>query len=185
MGLLDQVLGGAVPAPQTGRRGMSPMMMALLALLAYRTLQSRGGLGGMLGGNAAPAPGTNPGLNPGASPNGGGLGGLLKGALGGLLAGGAAGSLLNGGIGDLLKQFQQNGMGDVANSWIGTGPNKSISPQQLEEALGPDAVNSLAEQAGMPREQILSGLSQGLPGLVDQLTPQGRVPSEDEAARWV
>jgi uncharacterized protein YidB (DUF937 family) len=93
-----------------------------------------------------------------------------------LLAGGAAGGLLNGGLSDLLNRFQQNGHGDVANSWIGTGPNRAVSPDQLQEALGPDTVNSLAEQAGISQIDLLSGLSRDLPDAVDQLTPEGRIP---------
>jgi uncharacterized protein YidB (DUF937 family) len=185
MGLLD-VLGGAA-APPARSRGMSPMTMALLALLAYKAFQRKGGgLGGMLGGaNASPGRPSGGGPNLVPAQSGDGLGGLLKGALGGLLAGGAAGGLLNGGLNDLLRQFQQQGLGDVANSWVATGPNRPVSPPQIEQALGPETVNSLAEQAGMPRAELLDGLSDGLPDLVDQLTPEGRVPDPEEASRWV
>src|SRR5438034_977738 len=82
--------------------------------------------------------------------------------LGGLLAGGAAGSVISGGLGDLLKQFQQNGQGDAANSWVSSGPNKQISPNDLASALGVDQINSLASQTGLPRDELLSGLSQHL-----------------------
>ena len=63
-----------------------------------------------------------------------------EGPLLGLLGGGAAGGILSGGLGDLLKQFQQNGQGDKAQSWIASGPNKAVSPRELEEALGPDKI---------------------------------------------
>jgi uncharacterized protein YidB (DUF937 family) len=108
---------------------------------------------------------------------------LLKGGLGGLLASGAAGSVLSGGLNDLLKQFQQSGQGEVAQSWIGTGPNKSISPNDLASALGADRINTLAGFSGMSRDDLLNGLSQQLPEVVDQLTPDGRLPTEQEAAR--
>jgi uncharacterized protein YidB (DUF937 family) len=88
-------------------------------------------------------------------------------------------------LNDLLKQFQQNGQGDVAKSWIGSGPNKAISPNDLASALGADRVNTLAGLSGMSREEMLSGLSRQLPDVVDQLTPQGRLPTEQEAARFV
>ena len=120
-----------------------------------------------------------------------GLGDILKGelgnlgGLGGMLAGGAAGSVLSGGLGELLKQFQQSGHGDLANSWVGTGPNKEISPHELGKALGDDTVNSLAEQAGLSKVELLQGLSDQLPGIVDQLTPHGRVPTEDEMSKLV
>src|ERR1700681_3799390 len=74
---------------------------------------------------AAPPPAPSPAN---AGQPGGGLGDLLKGGLGGLLAGGAAGSVISGGLGELLKPFQQNGQGAVANSWGGPGPNKQIAP---------------------------------------------------------
>ena len=101
MGLLDQVLGGA-GAPSGGTGGMSPITMALMGLLAYRTFEGKGRLADMLGRNPA-VPGTSNAMPGGTS--GGGLGGML----GALLGGGAAGTVLSGGLGDLLKQFQQNG----------------------------------------------------------------------------
>ena len=112
-----------------------------------------------------------------AAPSGGGLGGLL----GGLLGGGG----LAGGLGQLLQQFGQNGHGAVANSWVTTGPNRAISPDQLLEALGPDTVDQLSQQTGVPRDQIGTQLSQVLPQAVDQLTPEGRLPTHAEASQWV
>jgi uncharacterized protein YidB (DUF937 family) len=107
----------------------------------------------------------------------------MKGGLGGLLAGGAAGSVLSGGLNDLLKQFQQNGQGEVANSWVGTGPNKAISPTDLASALGADRINTLVAQTGMSRDELIAGLSQQLPEVIDQLSPEGRVPTDQEMAR--
>ncbi len=104
--------------------------------------------------------------------------------LGGLLAGGAAGSVLSGGLGDLLKQFQQNGHGDAVNSWVGTGPNKQIAPGDLANALGADQIDQLTSRTGMSRDQLLSELSQELPGAVDHFTPDGRVPTDHEMSRW-
>jgi uncharacterized protein YidB (DUF937 family) len=100
--------------------------------------------------------------------------------LGGLLAGGAAGSVISGGLGDLLKQFQQNGQGEVANSWVGKGENKPIAPGDLANALGADQIDSLASHSGMSRDELLRGLSQYLPGVIDHLTPDGRLPTESE-----
>ncbi len=126
----------------------------------------------------APSPKTiNAGL-PGAG--GGGLGDLLKGGLGGLLAGGAAGSVLSGGLGDLMKQLQQGGQGDAANSWVGKGQNKAIAPGDLASALGADQINAIAAQAGLSRDDLLKGLSQYLPDVVDHLTPDGRLPDANE-----
>jgi uncharacterized protein YidB (DUF937 family) len=187
MGLLD-VLNGmqngprGQRAPSSSSGGMSPMTMAILGLLAFKAVKS------FTGGQQATRP-TSPGAVPGggtsnaALPGGGGLGDLLKGGLGGLLAGGAAGSVLSGGLNDLLKQFQQSGHSDTANSWVGTGPNKDISPNDLASALGSDKINALMSQSGMSRDDLLQGLSQYLPQVVDQLTPQGRLPTDQEAAR--
>ncbi len=110
----------------------------------------------------------------------GGMGDLLKGGLGGLLGGAAAGSVISGGLGDLLKQFQQNGQGDAANSWVSNGPNKEIAPDDLAKALGGDQINSLASQSGMSRDELLNGLSQYLPDVINHLTPDGRLPTESE-----
>ena len=118
-----------------------------------------------------------------AGVSGGGLGDLLSRGLGGLLASGAAGSVLSGGLNELLKQFQQSGHGDVAKSWVGTGPNKGISPNDLAKTLGSDQLDTLMMQTGMSRDELIAGLSQVLPEVVDKLTPQGRVPTEQEISR--
>ena len=175
---------------------MSPMMMAILGLLAFKAVKSlAGSQPSTAPANTRVSPGTNPSqantrvpsgqtpINVGAPGSGGGFGDLLKGGLGGLLAGGAAGSVLSGGLNDLLKQFQQNGQGETVNSWVGTGPNKQISPNDLGSALGSERINALLDQTGMSRDDLLSGLSQYLPQVVDQLTPHGRLPTEQEAQR--
>jgi uncharacterized protein YidB (DUF937 family) len=164
----------------SGSGGMSPLTMALLGLLAYKAIKSFSGSQP----SAAPAgPGAPAGSNigaPGAGSNAAGsLGDLLKGVLGG----GAAGGALSGGLNDLLKQLQQNGQGAAANSWVGTGQNKTIAPKDLASALGADRINSLMAYSGMSREDMLSGLSEHLPNVVDKLTPDGRLPTEEEAGR--
>jgi uncharacterized protein YidB (DUF937 family) len=88
-------------------------------------------------------------------------------------------------LGDLVKQFQQSGHGDVINSWVSPGANKTISPNTLADALGADRINALMAQSGMSREELLDGLSQELPSVIDQLTPEGRVPTEQEATRLI
>ena len=213
MGLLDilntiQSGGGdpqarRAPMPAGQSQGMSPIAKALLGLLAVYAAKNMGmggappaqqpgnmragypgggpagevgggGLGDLLGGMLG-------GGRPSSAPGGGGLGGLL----GGLLGGGAAGSALNGGLGGLIDQLQRSGQGDVARSWVGTGPNKMISQDDLATALGADTLDTLAGQTGMDRDEMLAGLSQQLPRFVDQLTPDGRLPTDEEAARLV
>jgi|tagenome__1003787_1003787.scaffolds.fasta_scaffold20931632_4 uncharacterized protein YidB (DUF937 family) len=178
--MFDNLFGGS------GRGGMSPITLALMGVLAYRTLKGKGRLADMLGRKPGDGgmPGGNPyGGNAGApdphSAGGGGLGGLL----GGLLGGGAAGGALSGGLSDLLRQFQQNGQGDKAESWINRGANKPVSPHELEQGLGEERIAWLMQETGLPRDQLLAGLSRELPQAVDQLTPEGRIPSDEEAAR--
>ena len=206
MGLID-VLNGMQNGPRgqrdpsatpnSGSGGMSPITMAILGLLAYKAMK---GLAGSQP-SAAPAntrvppggktidvnvPSGSAKVPSGSAPeSGGGMGDLLRGGLGGLLAGGAAGSVLSGGLNDLLRQFQQNGHGDVASSWIGFGPNKAISPNDLANALGADRIDALMAQSGMSRDELLHGLSQQLPAAIDELTPNGRVPTGQEAARLI
>ena len=90
-----------------------------------------------------------------------------------------------GGLGGLLRQFQQSGFGDAINSWIGTGPNKPVAPVQVSDALSPEIVDMLSQRTGLPRDQVASILSQVLPKLVDQLTPEGRLPTQHEMARLI
>ncbi|MBR0960869.1 YidB family protein [Bradyrhizobium japonicum] len=192
MGLLD-VLNGmqngprgpSMPSSEKSSGGMSPMTMALLGLLAWKAFKHL--TAGQPG--AAPAPQQRSPLPPPTPANtsnstlggnSGGLSDLLKGGLGGLLAGGAAGTVLSGGLGDLLNQLQQSGQGDTANSWVGKGENKPIAPGDLASALGADQIDSLSAQSGLSREELLSGLSQYLPQVIDHLTPDGRLPTENE-----
>jgi uncharacterized protein YidB (DUF937 family) len=185
MGLLDVLNGmqqgprGPSDASAQSSGGMSPMTMAILGLLAFKAFKHL--TGSQPGAAPAPSPAPSP-ANTGVPGSGmaGGLGDVLKGGLGGLLAGGAAGSVISGGLGDLLKQFQQSGQGDAANSWVSPGPNKQISPGDLASALGADQINTLTSQSGLSRDELLAGLSQHLPGVIDHLTPDGRLPTESE-----
>jgi uncharacterized protein YidB (DUF937 family) len=173
--------GPSNPSAQSSG-GMSPMTMAILALLAYKAVKHLGG-SSQPGASPAPAPAPGNTVNAGLpGGGGGGLGDVLKGGLGGLLAGGAAGSVISGGLGDLLKQFQQSGHGETANSWVSPGPNKQISPGDLAGALGADQISHLVSQSGLSRDELLAGLSQQLPEVVNHLTPNGRLPTEDEVS---
>jgi uncharacterized protein YidB (DUF937 family) len=128
-------------------------------------------LGGMLGGGGRQA-----------QAGGGGLGDLL----GPLLGGAAAGGALNGGLRKMIEDMQQNGQGDTVKSWVSSGENRSIDSEDLARAIGLDDIDAVARQTGMPRQQLLSELQQHLPEFVNQLTPDGRLPSDDEAnSRWV
>jgi uncharacterized protein YidB (DUF937 family) len=192
MGLLDIINGmqngprGQTTSAPAGSGGMSPMTMALVGLLAYKAIKHLS-QGQTSAETTSPNVSTPAGTTAGGlgSLLSGGLGGLLQGPLGGLLAGGAAGSVLSGGLNDLVKQFQQSGQGDVAQSWVGTGPNKEISPNDLSKALGEDRIKTLMAHSGLSREELIAGLSQQLPELINQLTPNGRIPTEQEASRLI
>jgi uncharacterized protein YidB (DUF937 family) len=183
MGLLD-VLNGmqngprgpSTPSSQESSGGMSPMTMAILGLLAWKAFKH---LTADQSGTA-PQPSPTPAPSPAATAGGSGLSDVLKGGLGGLLAGGAAGTVLSGGLGDLLNQLQQSGHGETANTWVGKGQNKPIAPGDLANALGADQIDSLSAQSGLSRQDLLSGLSQYLPQVIDHLTPDGRLPTENE-----
>ncbi|MEO8305582.1 MAG: YidB family protein [Betaproteobacteria bacterium] len=159
-------------------RGM-PSMIALLGLLAVAGYQNRDKIAEVLGGGSQ---GSSNG--PGPDNQQGGQGGVL-GKLGGLLSGASAGSVLSGGLGDLIERFKRNGQGQAADSWVKTGPNQHLGPDQLEQAIGPDVLNTLSQQTGLSREELLTRLTRELPGAVDKFTPEGRLPTEDEAARLI
>jgi uncharacterized protein YidB (DUF937 family) len=160
MGLLDQVIGNVLGSRGGGQGlGQGSVMGgggggSPLMMALMALLGSRG-----MGGSS-------------------GLGGMMGGMLGGGGMGGA------GGLGGLLQQFQSSGHGDKFQSWVGPGENHSIAPHELEEALGPDQVEQLASQTGMPRGDMLKELSHVLPGAVHELTPQGRLPNDDEMRHW-
>ncbi|WP_428659094.1 YidB family protein [Reyranella sp.] len=182
MGLFD-ILTGMRNGPRggggRGGGGMSPIILAALGLLAYKAVKSF---------NNAPQPAQHPqgNLPPGAPAAGDGLGGLLQSlGLGGASAAGSGGlgGILSGGLGDLIKQFQNSGKGELAESWVGTGQNRTIPPADLAQVLTPEQLDFLTQKTGLGREELLAGLSQQLPEVVDKLTPQGRLPSPQEIDR--
>jgi uncharacterized protein YidB (DUF937 family) len=89
-----------------------------------------------------------------------------------------------GGLGGLLQSFQQGGHGDIINSWIGPGQNQPITPDQLHQALGPQGVDNLSRLTGVAAPDLISELSRVLPGVIDRLTPQGRIPNQVEMSHW-
>jgi len=177
-GMRNGPQGGATTSTSGSAGGMSPITMGLLALLAYKALKGSGVLG------SSPSELPRPVGPTSASPQPRGeesdwLSGLEK-----MIAGGGAGSILSGGLGELLKKFQQTGQGQVAQSWIGTGSNRPVAPEDLEKAIGLDTLDALSQRTGIPRDRILAELKEHLPSTVDTLTPEGRIPNEQEARRW-
>ena len=116
------------------------------------------------------------------------LGGLTRGSSAG--SGSGTGNILlqlvlsmlqqQGGLGGVLGKFREAGMGDQADSWVGTGQNMNISPNQLEQVFGSGALSDIASKLGMSQDQAGSAMSQMLPELINQLTPQGQVTPDSE-----
>ncbi len=180
---VKHVTGGG--QPQSAPAGGGTATTADRTALPGGSAGSPGGLGDILGSVLGGGKSSLPGGSSvgGGAPAGGGLSDLLKGGLGGLLAGGAAGTVLSGGLNDLLKQLQDGGQKDAADSWVAKGQNKQIDPNDLAGALGADQISTLMNQTGLSQQELMSGLSQYLPGVIDQLTPDGRLPSENELRR--
>ena len=147
-----------------------PSLAALLGLLAVAGYQNRDKLAEMLRGAQAKsgASAGSPADREAAPDN-----------LGGLLGGTSVGGLLSGGLRDLIDSFKSSGQGEIADSWVRTGPNKPISPQELERAISPEVWANLSEQTGLSRHELLSRLSRELPEAVDKYTPEGRLPAPD------
>jgi uncharacterized protein YidB (DUF937 family) len=133
-----------------------PLIIALLALLASRA---------MSGGGQKKTPAEMPKL-PEAAPQ----------------PAEDPGSVLDG-LGGLIDQFQKKGLGDVIDSWVTRGQNKSVAPDQVSVALGGDVVNELSRRTGLSRDQVVDELARMLPNVVDKLTPDGRLPTRQELMR--
>ncbi len=175
MGLLD-VLNGMQNGPRgastPGTGGMSKITMALLGLLAYKAYK------GMGSSQPSPAPSRNPQAQSNDEP--GGLAGVLRTIFGG---GSVPGPVLRRGVDNTVRDLEQSGHGEVARSWVDKGPNRPITPDKLAAALGEDAIRDLTEQTGMDRDDLLATLSEHLPRVIDHLTPEGRLPTDQEASR--
>jgi len=89
-------------------------------------------------------------------------------------------TLLTGGLMDLVRQFQNSGQAETVQSWISTTPNRQVSATDLSKVLTEEQVVFLMARTGLSREELLAGLSKQLPAAVDNLTPEGRVPTSAE-----
>ena len=146
MGFLTQVIRTAVISAVGAKlaRGRSPIVVALLTLLASRALANRDGSKEEQAKRSGQEQETQ------------------------------------GGLGALLERFQKGGLEDLIKSWIGRGANKPITPVQLHQALGPEKIDELSSESGIPRDDLLSQLSRLLPEVIDKLTPNGRLPADAE-----
>ena len=153
---LEDMVRSSTPGGNIGK----PLMIALGALLASGVL-FRGGAGQPATAGSQPtSTGSQPAPNEGA-------GGLL------------------GGLGGLLDKLQQGGLANVTNSWVGSGQNQAVSPNQVGSALGPNIIKTLAQQSGLSEDELTKQLSQVLPGVVDKLTPNGRLPTLAELSQLI
>lgn len=107
--------------------------------------------------------------------------GMFDGILGGIVGAGMV-SVVNGileqhgGLQGVVGEFEKNGLGATVRSWVGTGPNQPISPEDVHKALGPDLLRQLAEKSGLSEQDLVQKLSHVLPQAVDKLTPNGTIP---------
>ncbi|MBS0222476.1 MAG: DUF937 domain-containing protein [Proteobacteria bacterium] len=174
MDILNELQAGSSGQPaaagEASGSGLSPVMLALLGLVAGKAV----GAGQPQAATGGEAP--TGGLLGGLLGMGGGLEGLMKGGLGGLLSGESGASALGTGLSDLIRQFEQAGHGETVNSWIGTGTNQSIAPTDLAKVIGSDKIDALAAQSGLSGQELLASLSQHLPEFINKLTPSGQLP---------
>ncbi len=177
MGLLDDAVSetnNAVP----GGDFTKPLMIAAGALLLGHLFSGRSSA------PAAPAPAPEA-PTPSQASGGGGLFGQLGGVLGnlansrlgGALAGAAAGTAVSGGLGSLVNQFRNAGLGQQVESWVGNGQNMAITADQINSVIGQGKIAEIAQQAGIDPAQMSQLLAQALPHLIDRLTPGGQIPS--------
>jgi len=143
-----------------------PSLAALLGLVAIAGYQNRDKIGDFIKNMQHPTSPGGAGASPGrleqpADMTGTGYGG--------------GGSVL-GGLGDLMDQFRNAGLGKKADSWVATGQNEPLGEDEVGKALGPDLLDMLAKQTGLDRAELLKRLSQVLPEAVDKMTPEGRLP---------
>jgi uncharacterized protein YidB (DUF937 family) len=157
MGLLDSVLGSVLGGG--GQQQSNPLLQ-----LAMQMLASKGGSAGGMGGGL------------------GGLGSMLGGVLGGGQAnaqGEAPAAPDMGGLGGILEAFQKGGLGNIADSWVGTGENMPVAPEQISQVFGEDKISAMASQLGMSQGDVSGGLAKILPDLINHVTPNGQVPQDN------
>jgi len=160
MGIPENIFGSDKSSAVPGGNVAKPLIIALLALLASRYLSGKGNEQPKSAGSA-PAP-QAPEPVPASDPS--------------------PGNILDG-LGGLVKQFQQKGLGDTIDTWINPGANKDISSGQMSDALGADVVDELSRRTGLSRNEVISELAKMLPNVVDRLTPDGRLPTPRELQR--
>ncbi|MEQ1768630.1 MAG: YidB family protein [Devosia sp.] len=159
-----------------------PSLLALLGLVAVAGYQNRDKIGAALGGLQRDA--ADPNTKVGGMVSG--LDGLLANGTGrppgdiSNILSGLGGAGLSGALGDLLNTFKGAGKQDVADSWLNPAvPTQSLTPAQVEQAIGEETVVELTQRTGLSREDLLNRLATAIPSTVDKLTPGGEMPTEE------
>lgn len=162
-------------------KGM-PSTMALLGLLAVAGYQNRKKLAEMIRDASQNRP-EEP--NRGTKATGTSQMSEVLGEIGSLFGGASAGGALSDGLDGLIERFRSAGQSDAADSWVSTGKNQDLQPDQLASALGDDTVAELARKTGLSRSEVLMRLSRAVPEAVNRFTPDGRLPSASEAQNYI
>jgi uncharacterized protein YidB (DUF937 family) len=167
MALLDILTGGQhTPADAAASPRVPPLAKALAELFAYKQTGN---------GPTGTGPSISDRLDDFFKPS----------ASGGPTGKGLMGALLTGGLMDVVAQFRGAGKGSVVDSWVGSGANTPVSPTDLSSTLSEEQIAFLMKRTGMSREELLAGLSDRLPKVVDALTPEGRIPTADEVTKRI
>lgn len=161
-------------------KGM-PSMTALLALLAVAGYQNRDKISDMLrkAGSSGDEPST--GLD---GHNSQSISNVLS-EIGSFFTGSSGASALSGGIGGLVDRFRGQGHAEAADSWVSTGDNKPVAGQDLAAALGEDTLAELTAKTGLSRETLLERLARVIPDAVHGMTPDGRMPTAEDAKGYI
>jgi uncharacterized protein YidB (DUF937 family) len=93
------------------------------------------------------------------------------------------GNQQSGGLAGIVAQLSEKGLGEIVNSWVSTGENLPITPEQLQDGLGSALLGKIASQAGIAPDQVASQLSTLLPQIIDRLTPEGKISQGDIMAK--
>ena len=161
----------------------TPSLLALLGLVAVAGYQNRGKISDMLSDARKSQPGLGTAPNQTSAgqtaPNQGGGGFLAE--IGQMFQSGTAGASISGGLGELVNRFKTAGSGAQADSWVGAGSNLPMQDHDVASAIGDETLADLARKTGLSRGELVRRLSAALPDVVNQLTPDGRLPSEPEA----
>lgn len=166
MPLSSNIFGSESNPAVPGGNIAKPLILALLALLAARKFGGGGASEEKPDISLPEPPETQQSSAPGSTPE-------------------ESPATVSGGLGELVDQFRKSGLGDAIDSWITPGANKDIQTHEVSDAIGGDMVEELARRTGLSRDQVLDGLAKALPGAVDRLTPEGRVPSQQDLSRYM